>query len=267
MCSTEERKLSEFFYFMNFPGRGQMADGNQVIVSFEAMYGKKIRHTPAMEVLRNYEARQAVTKGYGIRDYMDMCAMKSSLMNPLSVDIRRMQVRIFGVGFWGNLMERRRMDPLRNSVDFLYSIRDKVTQINQRIDKKKRMMEWKNKIQNLTAKRKPGAAGQQHARKQSVLLAFFSDVTEVAESGSKAKNKYHYSDAKHKDSSSENDEGLGAGTIKPRRRASLLKPNLNFSIGADGKAKIGRRGGGGGKNGKVISKGGGKDMSRSKKKR
>jgi hypothetical protein len=219
-----------------------------------------------MDVLRNYEARQASVKDYSIRDYIDMCAMKSSLMNPLSVDIRRMQVRIFGAAFWGDLMERRRMDPLRNSVDFLYSIRDKITQINHRIEKKKRMMEWKNKIHALTTKRKPGITGQQRVRKQSVLLAFFSDVTEVAESGSKAKNKYHYSDAKHKESSSENDEGLGAGTMKPRRRASLLKPNLNFSIGADGKAKVGSRTGGG-KNGKVISKGGGKDMSRGKKKR
>jgi len=117
-------------------------------------------------------------------------------------------------------MEIRRMDPMRNGLDFLYRIKDTVNEINHRIKKKKLFDNWQMKVSTLVARTKEQEVD---ARRHSILLSYFGAHGD--HDTSRVKN-HHYSDVKK----------------QTRRRSSLFggpKKFDNFQVNAKGVATIG----------------------------
>jgi hypothetical protein len=230
-ASTSPSRYPELFFFLNFPKRHFTASTKQIIESFEVMYNKKIRKTPAASCIDDFEMKEKVTPViYNVEKFVQLCKTRKAVMENLGVIVRRLQTHVFGHHWWEERVESREVDISKNTVEFLYTIRDKVTSINVQINKGKRMQQWKDRVTRMKAKRH--ADKGHNTRKQSVLLAFFSEDTGLNVTASKAAEDYHYADASKVRSSA--DRGRPA-----RRRQSIIRKNLNYSEGPNGEGVVG----------------------------
>ena len=207
VCSIPTKLYPHLIFFLVSPSIQYKASRKEVISMFELFIGGKI-HTnkPAMETLRNYEARFASQlTHWSLDNVLDMCeSATTGLFIPLETRIKKIRKEIFGPMYWINMQETRMEDPNKSDVSFMFKLRDQISSINKSNDKAKVLSGIAKQLEGF--KRRSST----DTRKKSILLTYFNMRPDTQEDY-REMSDHAYQDA--------------------RRRRSIVKPNLKLQVG------------------------------------